>query len=75
MRSLNPKTFEEEMIEARDSGFLTRMLIHGCISYKPIYYLDIYIDKKTKGLSNVEMAERLGVTRQTIHRAIKSISD
>ena len=68
-------TYEQELTEAKKSGFLSRMLRRGHISYKPIYYLDIYIDKKTKHLTNTELAERLGVTRQTIHRAIKSISD
>jgi len=75
MRSLSLKTFEEELIEARESGFLSRLYKHNLISHTPMYYLDIYMDKKLKGLSNVELARRLGVTRQTIHRAIKSISE
>ena len=68
-------TYEQELIQAKESGFLQRMLQHGHISYKPIYYLDIFIDKNTKNLSNIELAERLGVSRQTIHRAIKSIQE
>ena len=66
-------TYQEELNMARESGFLKRMLLHGHISYKPIYYLDIYNDKITKNLSTKEQAERLGVSGQTVRNAIRSI--
>ncbi|KKM19879.1 hypothetical protein LCGC14_1651170 [marine sediment metagenome] len=66
-------TFAEQLKEARDSGLLTEMYKRGLISHKPIFYLDIYLDKTSKRLTYQSLADRLGCSKSTILRAINSI--
>ena len=66
-------TFQDKLFELRDSGFLTEMYKRGLISHKPIYYLDIYRDKMDNKLTYDCLAARLGVSRATVLRAVKSL--
>ena len=66
-------TFAEQLKDARDSGLLTEMYKRGLISHKPIFYLDIYLDKTSKRLTYQSLADRLGCSKSTILRAINSI--
>ena len=66
-------TFAEQLKEARDSGFLTEMYKRGLISHKPIFYLDIYLDKTGKHLTYQQMGDRIGCSKSTILRAMNSI--
>ena len=68
-------TFEDELIQLRDSGLLTEMYRRGLVSYKIIYYLDIYRDKTNKGLTYQALAKRLGISKRTVYLAVASIKD
>ena len=68
-------TFEDELLRLRDSGLLTEMYRRGLVSYKIIYYLDIYRDKTNKGLTYQALAKRLGISKRTVYLAVASIKD
>ena len=68
-------TFEDELIQLRDSGLLTEMYRRGLVSYKIIYYLDIYRDKTNKGLTYHALAKRLGISKRTVYLAVASIKE
>ena len=68
-------TFEDELIQLRDSGLLTEMYRRGLVSYKIIYYLDIYRDKTNKGLTYQALAKRLGISKRTVYLAVASIKE
>ena len=65
------KTFLNEMTELRKDGTLARMYTRGALSYKPIYYLDIVNELRSKGLTYGQLSKRLGVSTKTIQRAVK----
>jgi predicted transcriptional regulator len=62
------------MIKLRNDGTLQEMYQHGLISHKPIFYLDIVMELESKHLTQIELSRRLGVSRMTIQRAVKTFS-
>ena len=61
-----------KMIKLRNDGTLQEMYKHGLISYKPIFYLDIVVELESKHLTYPDLARRLGVSLNTINRAVKA---
>ena len=64
-------TLYKLLTKLKKDGSLDLLYKEGIISHKPIYYLDIYNELKSKKLSQQDLAIRLGVCKKTIQRANK----